>query len=59
MLHCITSSPLHADETSQEVSEMNVLRRVIQNYVSFFRTIVLRKKKVQRKDENPFIYPHF
>ena len=46
-------------KTSQEVSEMNVLRRVIQNYVSFFRTFVLRKKKAQRKDENPFIYPHF
>ena len=39
---------------------MNLLRRVIQNYVHFFQSVVLRnKKKSRRKDENPFIYPHY
>jgi hypothetical protein len=38
---------------------MSLFRRVILNYVRFFQTLLLRKKKSRRKDENPFIYPHF
>jgi hypothetical protein len=38
---------------------MSFFRRVLQNYTELFRTLVLRRKKSRRKDENPFIYPHF
>lgn len=36
---------------------MSFVRRVIQNYVRFFQSLVLRRRKGKRKDDNPFIYP--
>lgn len=38
---------------------MSFLRRAFRNYVSFFQSLLLRRKKNKRKDNNPFIYPLF
>jgi hypothetical protein len=39
---------------------MNKFIEVLKNYLSYFQSIVLRKKKAKKdKDDDPFIYPHF
>ena len=38
---------------------MSLIRRVIRNYLGFFQSLLLRRKKHERRDGNPFIYPLF
>lgn len=39
---------------------MNKISEIFKNYLSYFQSKILRKKKAKKdKDEDPFIYPHF
>ena len=38
---------------------MNKLAKAWKNLLDYFRSLVSRRKRKKKDDEDPFIYPHF